>query len=164
MSLLFFILAGLAVFSAMGVIAARNPVYSALSLVVTLLSLAGLYLLLHGEFLAVIQVLTYAGAILVLFIFIIMLLNLKEEDLWEKGPGTFGKVLLMLTAVVGFVSLGFVMRWVPTQEQGLPEGFGSVASVGGEIFTRYVLPFEISGVLLTVALIGAVLLAKKDLK
>jgi len=162
-SILFYIIAAVIVISAVGVISARNPVYSALSLVVTLISVAVLYLLLHAEFLAVVQVLTYAGAILVLFVFIIMLLNLRKEELFEKGMGSFGKFILSFAAVIMFLSFGFISQFPRQTLKVVSPDFGSVAMVGKEIFTSYVLPFEIAGVLLTVALIGAVLLAKKDL-
>lgn len=161
--LLFYLFAVVALISAMGVIVARNPVYSALSLVVTLISLAALYLLLQAEFLAVVQVLTYAGAILVLFVFIIMLLNLSESELFESSWGNVGKSLLTLVGVVAFVTLGFMVHYPKLNAGANAAGFGEISTLGREIFTRYVIPFEIAGVLLTVALIGAVMLAKKHL-
>jgi NADH-quinone oxidoreductase subunit J len=163
MTILFYSLAVITLVSAMGVIVARNPIYSALSLVLTLFSVAGFYLLLHAEFLAVIQVLTYAGAILVLFVFIIMLLNLKTEELVERGLSPLGKGALAVIGVALFTALGFIVHLPRLKEQDLPSGFGSVFFVGRELFTTYVIPFEAAGVLLTVALIGAVMLAKRDL-
>ena len=163
MDLLFIILAGLALGAAIGVIIARNPVHSALSLVLALFAIAGLYLLLHAEFLAVIQVLTYAGAVLVLFVFIIMLLNLSADELFEKGFNIFGKILLTLVSVLVFVTLAFIVRLPVFKMKTVPSEFGSVYQVGKEIFTQYSIAFEMAGVLLTVALIGAVLLAKKSL-
>lgn len=161
--ILFYFFALVALGTAMGVLIARNPVHSALFLVVTLFAVAGLYFLLHAEFLAVVQILTYAGAILVLFIFIIMLLNLSPGELMEKEARPAGKYLLMLAAVVAFVTIAFLV-YLPRMPWGaLPENFGSVAQVGTALFSTYVVPFEIAGVLLTVALIGAVLLAKKKL-
>lgn len=147
----------------MGVLVARNPVHSALFLVLTLFSLAGLYFLLHAEFLAVIQILTYAGAILVLFVFIIMLLNLSDSELFEKEMHPAGKLLLTVVGVVIFVTIAFIAFLPPFAWNSISDQFGSVTQVGSEIFTTYVIPFEIAGVLLTVALIGAVLLAKRDL-
>ena len=161
--ILFFLLAAITLISAIGVVISRNPIYSALFLVLTLFCIAGFFLLLHAEFLAVIQVLTYAGAILVLFVFIIMLLNLSEEELFEKGFNNFGKVLLMLVSVLSFVTMGFIIHIPKLFWKSLPESFGGITEIGKEIFTGYIIPFEIAGVLLTVALIGAVLLAKKDL-
>lgn len=162
--ILFYILAGLSVTSAIGVITARSPVYSALLLVVTLFAVAGLYLSLNAEFLAIVQILTYAGAVLVLFIFIIMLLNLSPSEIKEKTFSKIGLFILMLLSVVGFASMAFLFRLAPAPSvPGVPEDFGTIQSVGRLMFTEYILPFEIAGVLLTVALIGAVLLAKKNL-
>jgi NADH-quinone oxidoreductase subunit J len=163
LEILFYFLAAAAVVSAVGVISAKNPIYSALYLVVTLFSLAGIFVLLSAGFLAVIQILTYAGAILVLFVFIIMLLNLQPEELEEKGYGAPGKVLLALVSLALFLGLGYVFsgpRWVP---KVLPADFGTVAQLGRELFENYVVPFEIAGILLTVALVGAVVLAKRKL-
>ncbi len=161
--ILFFVFAGFALVSAMGVVVSPNPVYSALSLVLTLFSVAGLFLLLQAEFLAVVQVLTYAGAILVLFVFIIMLLNLSDFELMEVRMGNLGKALLTLAAVVAFITLAFVVHLTRITGDPAVEGFGDISTLGREIFTHYVIPFEIAGVLLTVSLIGAVMLAKKNL-
>lgn len=162
-TILFYVLAALAVISATGVISFRHPVYSALSLVVTLVSLAGLFVTLQADFLGVVQVLTYAGAILVLFIFIIMLLNLQEDELHERGYSWGGKFLLGLVSLGLFLSLGYLLTRPKLSVAALPEGFGSIYQVGRELFTSYVIPFELAGILLTVALIGAVLLAKRKL-
>ncbi len=162
-SIAFYLLAALTLLSAIGVVAGKNPVHSALSLVVTLVSVAGLFALLQGEFLAVIQVLTYAGAILVLFVFIIMLLNLKAEELEERSPSRVGKVVLSLAGLLIFLLLSMVVSLWPLPLPELSKDFGSVTSVGAELFLRYWVPFEVTGVLLTVALVVSVLLAKKDL-
>ena len=162
-AILFYILAAMAVISATGVISFRNPIYSALSLVVTLVALAGLYVTLQGSFLGVIQVLTYAGAILVLFIFIIMLLNLEDSELHEKGYDWPAKVLLGISALGLFLAMGYVLTRPKLPVAALPAGFGEIASLGREMFGTWVIPFELAGILLTVALIGAVLLAKRKL-
>lgn len=161
--ILFFILAAVILVAAMGVVVSRNPVYSALSLVLTLFCVAGLFLLLHAEFMAVIQVLTYAGAILVLFVFIIMLLNLSHDELFEKGLSNFGRILLAGVSVITFVTIAFIVNLPLLAIRALPDSFGSIRSLGKEIFSHYIIPFEVAGILLTVALIGAVLLAKKHL-
>ena len=162
-SILFYVLAAISVISALGVITFRQPVYCALSLVVTLIALAGLFVTLQADFLGVIQVLTYAGAILVLFIFIIMLLNLEEEELVERGYGFGGKSLLGLVSLGLFLSLGYLLTRPKLSVANLTDGFGSVHQLGRELFSSYVIPFELAGILLTVALIGAVLLAKRKL-
>ncbi|MCP5468764.1 MAG: NADH-quinone oxidoreductase subunit J [Deltaproteobacteria bacterium] len=163
MTILFYILSALAVLSAVAVISFRQPVYSALSLVVTLFSLAGLYLTLHAEFLAIIQILTYAGAILILFIFIIMLLNLNKDELKEQTPALWRRIVLALLGGFLFAGLWWGVKKLSGDSAKLTEGFGSIASSGKLLFTEYVLAFEISGILLTVALIGALVLAKRRL-
>ncbi len=162
-AILFYFLAAITVISAVGVIGFRNPVSSALSLVVTLFAVAALYVLLHAEFLAIIQIFTYAGAIMVLFIFIIMLLNLQADELKEREMSAPGKVFLGAVGLGVFASFGFLFHFLPTMTSSIPEGFGSAKDVGKALFTDYVIPFEIAGILLTVALIGAVLLAKRKL-
>lgn len=159
----FYLFAAGAVLSAIGVISAKNPIYSALSLVVTLFSLAGIFVLLRADFLAILQIFTYAGAILVLFIFIIMLLNLQPDELEETGYGLLGKVLLGLGSLAVFASLVFVVSRTQWTAATLPPDFGSITSVGKRMFSVYVVPFEIAGLLLTVALVGAVVLAKRRL-
>lgn len=139
-----------------------NPVASALYLVFGFFGLAGLYVLLSAPFVAVLQVLIYAGAIMVLFIFVIMLLNLKKEDLiydkvsWRK----------IAVGLIGFLFLGFLAYTfihIPVLPfQKLPAGFGEPETVGRLLFTRYLIPFELTSILLLVAIIGAVMLGKKD--
>ncbi len=160
-SILFYTLASFAILSAIGVISVRNPLYSALSLIVTLFSLAGLYVTLDAGFLAIIQILTYAGAILVLFIFIIMLLNLHEEELVEKGYSKIMLGLLSCLSLLLFLALGFILQIPRLEFPTMLGDFGSAHSLARGLFTSYVIPFEIAGVLLTVALVGAVLLAKR---
>ncbi len=164
MTILFYILAGLALISAIAVISFRQPVYSALSLVVTLFSLAGLYLTLHAEFLAIIQILTYAGAILILFVFIIMLLNLNDDELKEQTPALWRRIVLALLGGFTFAGLWWGVSKFEGDVKNLPQGFGSIINSGKLLFTEYVLAFEIAGILLTVALIGALVLAKRRLK
>jgi NADH-quinone oxidoreductase subunit J len=163
MEILFYIIAFLAIVSGAGVISFRNPVYSALSLVVTLFSLAAAYALLSADFVAIIQILTYAGAIMVLFIFIIMLLNLQAEELVEKGYSKSGKFLLALVSLGLFLIFGYLLHLPHLEIPSLPADFGSVFGLGRSLFTNYVVPFEAAGFLLTVALVGAVLLAKRKL-
>jgi len=163
-SILFYFLAALAVISATGVISLRHPVHCALSLVVTLIALAGLYVTLQADFLGIVQVLTYAGAILVLFIFIIMLLNLQDDELKERGYGAAAKALLTAVSLGLFLSLGYLLTRPHFPIPALAEDFGSIHSLGKALFTSYVIPFELAGILLTVALIGAVLLAKRRLE
>jgi NADH-quinone oxidoreductase subunit J len=144
----------------------RNPVTSAMFLVLTIVSLAGLFVLLHAYFLAAVQVLVYAGAVMVLFLFVIMLLDLKAEER-RKIRGFAGKLLMVLgpLCVVAILALFFQSlsgaSLNPTPGTKLE---GSTIALGKLLFTQYLLPFEIVSVLLLVAMVGVVLLSKKDLK
>ena len=140
----------------------RNPVTSAMFLVLTIVSLAGLFVLLHAFFLAAVQVLVYAGAVMVLFLFVIMLLDLKaEEQRRIKLLGVVGGVF-SAAAILGIFLWSFLNSPVEVMESRSLEG-GTVA-LGRLLFTQYLLPFEIISVLLLVAIVGVVLLSKKDLQ
>jgi NADH-quinone oxidoreductase subunit J len=140
----------------------RNPVTSAMFLVLTIASLAGLFVLLHAFFLAAVQVLVYAGAVMVLFLFVIMLLDLKAEERQK---------IKLATLLTGLVAVGAVLflflRTLPGSALANREAAaleGSTVALGKLLFTRYLLPFEIVSLLLLVGMIGVILLSKKDLK
>ena len=159
----FFVLAVLAVASAIVVITHRNPVICALALAVNLITIAGFYLVMRAQFIALLQVIVYAGAILVLILFVIMLLNLREE-LRGQSPGTFQRWLAPLLALVFAWVLGRAMLSSSSETLApAPPGFGTAASVGRELFARFYYPFEALSLLLVVAMAGAVLLAKRRL-
>jgi NADH-quinone oxidoreductase subunit J len=141
----------------------RSPVTSAMFLVLTIASLAGLFVLLHAFFLAAIQILVYAGAVMVLFLFVIMLLDLKEEDRRKiKTFGIVGAVISVGTIVALF--LKSLAAANPGANLAPPTAIGDTATLGKMLFTQYLLPFEIVSVLLLVAMVGVILLSKKDLK
>ncbi|MCY3487306.1 MAG: NADH-quinone oxidoreductase subunit J [Bacteroidetes bacterium] len=158
----FFIAASLiAVFAALAMLISRSPVQSALWLILVMLCVAGLYVTLNAEFIAVVQVLVYAGAIMVLFLFVIMLLNLSvvpEIDRIDakKGIGfvLFTVILAQMVYVTATTSESLSSAVVNTET-------GSALSIAEALFTHYVLPFEIIGILLLVATVGAVMLAKR---
>lgn len=165
-SILFYIFAFLTLGCGALVVAnpfSRNPVTSAMFLVLTLISMAGLFVLLHAFFLAAVQVLVYAGAVMVLFLFVIMLLDLKEEE---------RRKVKKLGLITGLISVGaivalFVRSLLATNPgKGLtnPTAVGDTATLGKLLFTNYLLPFEIVSLLLLVAMVGVILLSKKDLK
>jgi len=138
----------------------RNPVTSAMFLVLTIVSLAGLFVLLHAFFLAAVQVLVYAGAVMVLFLFVIMLLDLKAEE---------RRRMKLLAVVGGLISagaiLGIFLRSLLNAPLGAAESpslEGGTAALGRLLFTQYLLPFEVVSMLLLVAIVGVVLLSKKD--
>ncbi|MDH4249217.1 MAG: NADH-quinone oxidoreductase subunit J [Deltaproteobacteria bacterium] len=167
MLVFFYILAALAIVGATSVVLLRNPVYCALSLVSTFLCLAGIYILLNQEFVAAIQVLIYAGAIMVLFLFVIMLLNLKSDKPFKHqwtGPKMLGiglalGILGQLVGVYQSPLMHIGPKGIYSPERLSQEG--AVEIVGRVLFTDYVLPFEIISVLLLVAVIGAVIVAKR---
>lgn len=163
---IFCILGALAIGSGVGVIATRNPIGAAMSLVLHFIALAGLYLSLNAMFMAAIQVLVYAGAIMVLVMFVIMLLNLGNEDkLREKLISRQG------LGVAASLLLGAILIFVVTRTTfGSPDssgkmlGDGSVQSIGKALFTTYVYPFEMVSLILLAAAVGAVVLAKRHVE
>ena len=159
-SLLFWTFAVITLAGGVGVVVARNPVNGAMSLVGSFFALAGLFLLLDAQLIAVLQILVYAGAIMVLFLFVIMLLNLGPRDL---GPPRFGvgKVVGVLAVGATVASLLKVVLHVGrTPSPPIGAGFGTVASVGRLIYQQYTLPFEVVSLLLLTAIVAAVVVAK----
>ena len=157
----FYVLALLLIASAIVVITNRNPVTSAVALAFNLVGIAGIYMVLDAQFIGLLQVIVYAGAIMVLILFVIMLLNLREE-VKAHPAGTFQRILAPLTTLVFAIVIGRA-TWLsaPSSFPDRPEGFGTAASLGQELFTRFYYPFEAISLLLIVAMIGAVLLAKR---
>ncbi len=163
---LFYAFGFLAVFSAIAMVGfVRHIVASAMSLVVTMISLAGIYVLLSAELVAVIQILVYAGAILVLFLFVIMLLNLREEGF---ARGASRQNALKLIGVGGSVGVGVLLVGrvsgifaIAQPSVPPPEGFGRYRAIGVALYTEYVVPVELTGLILLAAIVGAVVLAKR---
>jgi NADH-quinone oxidoreductase subunit J len=157
----FLLFAALALGSALVVVTHRNPVYSTMSLVVTLVSLAVLFVLLGAPFIAALQVLIYTGAIVVLFLFVIMLLNIGRE---ETGPSSrLSKVPALLAAAI-FGGMVALYSWRAFRDDALAplsEEFVSLSRLAGELFDRYLLVFELVGLLLLVAVIAATVLARR---
>ncbi len=141
----------------------RNPVTSAMFLVLTIVGLAGLFVLLHAFFLAAVQVLVYAGAVMVLFLFVIMLLDLKEEERRRIRAFGFAAGLVSGIAMLA-IFLRALMATHPGRDLPPPSVEGTTAPLGKLLFTQYLLPFEIVSVLLLVAIVGVILLSKKDLQ
>ncbi len=170
-AVLFYLFAALAVGASLLVIGQRNPVYSVLLLIASFAALAGLYVLLDAPFAAVTQMIVYAGAIMVLFLFVVMLLNVPREDAaeWDRShplnrPGAMrlgavlaGLLLLELSWAVWHVSTRQPMALSETS----PGSVASVAAIGRSIFTDYAFPFEATSVLILVAMVGAVILARR---
>ncbi len=153
----------MALFGALMVITSKNPVYSVLWLIVTFFAISGHYILLNAQFLAIVNIIVYAGAIMVLFLFVIMLMNLNKEseparNRWVTMVGAIagGCLLLVLVAALRNTELKGQSAMVMGGDIGL------IRNLGKELFTTYVVPFEISSVLFLSAMVGAVLIGKKD--
>jgi len=163
--ILFFLFAGIAVVTSVLVVTRKNPVISALFLVLNFAALAGIYLLLNAQFIAVVQVIVYAGAIMVLFLFVLMLLRPEhEKNFFEEHPKmkwlalfVGGIVFLQLLYTIFIGKLSSTMH--ANTEQSVQ--IGTVESIGRGLFTSYIIPFEAAGFLLLAAAIGALVLAKK---
>jgi NADH-quinone oxidoreductase subunit J len=163
---LFYVFAALTLLCGVLVVAnpfSRSPVTSAMFLVLTIVSLAGLFVLLHAFFLAAVQIIVYAGAVIVLFLFVIMLLDLKEEQ--RRKIKMFGFVggLISVGAIVA-IFLRTLKAVHPGAGLPVPQLEGGTNALGELLFKQYVLPFEVVSVLLLVAMVGVILLSKKDLK
>jgi len=168
MTMLFYLFAAVAIVSSLLVIGQRNPIYSVLLLIFSFGALSGLYVLLDAPFVAVIQIIVYAGAIMVLFLFVVMLLNAPHEDteyderihvLMRPGPMRLGALL----AVVLIVEL----VWALLEGGGETGPFGAgsvsaVADIGRALFTTYAFAFEVTSILILVAMVGAVVIARRD--
>jgi len=160
--LVFYFLSALTVLSALVVVFTRKPMYSVLSLIVCFFTIAGHYILLNAQFLAITHIIVYAGAIMVLFLFVVMLLNLNAETEMHKSTklkiaATIAAGMLFVTLIASFRSTTFGTFTLPP-----PSDLGLVQHVGQRLFTDYLLPFEISSILFLSAMIGAVVLSKKE--
>lgn len=160
----FFVFAAIAVIGAISTVVRKNPLTSALSLVMTFVALSGLYFLLHAPFVGVLQILVYAGAIMVLVIFVIMFLNLHETHLEEERLSKPGLILsLFLLVPLGALCIGVVTGNAPKSLPEISKNFGTIESVGSLMFSKYMFQFEAVSVLLLAAIVGSVVLAKKRL-
>jgi len=167
MLIIFYIFAALSILGGLGVLFLRNPIHCALSLVGTFFCLGSIYVMLNAEFVAVIQVLVYAGAIMVLFLFVLMLLSSKTSD-QNTNKWPIGKILAGLLSFGIFVKIAslFSMGDLQLGPKGaypieVVEEVGSISLIGRLLFTDYILSFEIIAILLLVAVIGAVVIAKR---
>ncbi|HHL72925.1 MAG TPA: NADH-quinone oxidoreductase subunit J [Bacteroidetes bacterium] len=160
--ILFYLFSGIAIVSAVAMVLHKNPVYSVLLLILTLFSLAGLYVLLEAPFIAAVHIIVYAGAIVVLFLFVIMLLDMKK-DLEPVRWRRLSRILAACAGLAFLIEAGLVVLSMREQALMAESGdfAGSVEQVGLLLFTRYLLPFEIASILLLVAIIGVVVLARR---
>lgn len=166
-SFLFFLFATVAIVSAIIMVVHRNPVYSALFLILTMFCVAGFYVLLSAPFIAAVHMIVYAGAIMVLFLFVIMLLDLRSNPEGRRRsavlPVLGGLVAFLLVGQLGYLLFSSSKISGPLLARG-PQLVGSTRVVGEALFTKYLFPFEVASVLLLSAIIGSVILAKLKLK
>jgi NADH-quinone oxidoreductase subunit J len=160
--ILFWILSALAVASAIGMVISRNPVFSVLWLILTFFAISGHYILLNAQFLAVVNIIVYAGAIMVLFLFVIMLMNLNKDmepkkNKWLKLVGVIAGGCMLLVLVAALKSADTAKQIAQTKEGEI----GLINYLGKALFNDYVVPFEISSVLFLSAMVGAVVLGKR---
>jgi NADH-quinone oxidoreductase subunit J len=165
--LIFIILATVAVSCSVMVISQRSAVYSALFLIATMVTLALLFLMLNSPFLAAVQVIVYAGAIMVLFIFVIMLLNLRKDEFGpeKRRAQRFFGIFFVFLLLVGIAT---VIEWGMSGSEPAEAVSASTPPAGVEplaqlLFTKYLLPFELASILLLVAIVGAIIMAKRKL-
>jgi len=161
--LLFWLLSVMALFGAMMVVVSKNPVYSVLFLILTFFAISGHYILLNAQFLAIVNIIVYAGAIMVLFLFVIMLMNLNktsepQKHRWVKFVGVIAGGCLLLVLVAALRNTE-----VKSQNALLNAGnIGLIQNLGKELFSTYVVPFEISSILFLSAMVGAVVIGRKE--
>jgi NADH-quinone oxidoreductase subunit J len=165
--MLFYLFAAIAVVASLLVIAQRNPIYSVLLLIASFGALSGLYVLLEAPFVATIQIIVYAGAIMVLFLFVVMLLNAPHEETEydERVHPLMHPVIMRFGALLA-VALSIELVWALTRtgsdSTAAPDAASSVKAIGVLLFTEYAFPFEVTSVLILVAMVGAVVLARRE--
>lgn len=163
-TILFIMFAGLAIGCAIAMVSQSNPLYSAISLIGVFIALASLYVTLAAPFIAAVQVIVYAGAIMVLVIFVIMLLNVEDEEPRRKQLRFLVPVAIGMAAIL-IAETAFILYSVQSGETNLPRAVSNVGltnSIGERLFTQYLLPFEITSVLLLMAIVGAMSLARRN--
>ncbi len=160
-AVLFWILAALSVAGALVTVTRRNPLASALALAVVLVAVAGLFAMLDAHLLFILQILVYAGAIVVLIVFVIMLLDLDAEKLGEMRVRWGKFTISALPCAIGALLVLRMLRGMPEMQEPAGRSFGTVTDVARSMFGPYMLPFEILGLILLVGILGAVVLAKR---
>jgi NADH-quinone oxidoreductase subunit J len=162
--ILFGVLSLIAIFSGILVIFSRNPIYSVLYLIITFFAIAGHYILLNAQFLAIVHIIVYAGAIMVLFLFVIMMLNLNKET--EPHKPAWIQIAAVIAGGIMMITLVGALKGAEAIPQTIPGNvaIGTVKNLGVVLFNDFLVPFEISSVLFLAGMVGAVMLGKKDIQ
>ena len=161
--ILFWVLSAMALFSALMVVISKNPVYSVIWLILVFFAISGHYLLLNAQFLAIVNIIVYAGAIMVLFLYVLMLMDLKKEsepqkNRWLKLAGAVAGGSLLLVLIAALKKADLANNYAQTREGDI----GLIENLGKVLFSDYVVPFEISSILFLSAMVGAVIIGKKE--
>jgi NADH-quinone oxidoreductase subunit J len=168
--LLFYAFAGVSVLGSLLVIAQKNPIYSVLALIFAFFGLSGLYVLLEAPFVAIVQIIIYAGAIMVLFLFVVMLLNVPREDAaeWDRAHPLYRPGPMRIGALLAVLMVGQVV-WALTRSPNIAQGVGveraavsDVGALGLKLFRDYMFAFEVTSILIIAAMVGAVVLARRQ--
>jgi len=160
--LIFFLLAAVAVIGALSLILQKHPIHSALSLIVVMVALAGLYLLMGAEFVAAVQIIVYGGAIMVLFVFVIMLLNAGEEEHTDFSKIAKFAGLPLALALTGLLAAAMIRHGGSVANAEHPDALASTTSISMLLFSTFVYPFELTSFLILVAIMGALVLAQRE--
>ncbi|MEO6819931.1 MAG: NADH-quinone oxidoreductase subunit J [Ginsengibacter sp.] len=160
--ILFWFLSALALVGAVGVISSKNPIYSVLWLIVVFFAISGHYVLMNAQFLAIVNIIVYAGAIMVLFLFVVMLMNLNTDS--EPIKNVYLKMAGVISGLALMIVLIAAISTSSTQNALMLKGtsIGLIENLGKTLFNQYVVPFEISSVLFLSAMVGAIVIGKKD--
>ena len=161
--ILFWFLSAMALFSALMVITSKNPVYSVIWLILVFFAISGHYLLLNAQFLAIVNIIVYAGAIMVLFLYVLMLMDLKKEtepqkNRWLKIAGAVAGGSLLLVLIAALRKADIANNYAQTRQGDI----GLIENLGKVLFSEYVVPFEIASILFLSAMVGAVMIGKKE--
>lgn len=168
--LLFYAFAAVTVLGSLAVVGQRNPIYSVLALIGSFFGLSGLYVLLEAPFVAIVQIIIYAGAIMVLFLFTVMLLNVPREDAgeWDRAHPMYRPWPMRIGAVLALALIGQLV-WALARTPGIRQGIGEqsagisdVGELGRVLFTDYMFAFEVTSILILAAMVGAVILARRQ--
>jgi NADH-quinone oxidoreductase subunit J len=160
--IIFFLLAALAVIGALSLILQKHPIHSALSLIVVMVALAGLYLLMGAEFVAAVQIIVYGGAIMVLFVLVIMLLNAGEEEHTDVSRLAKFAGLPLALALTGLLAAAMVHHGGAVQNPQHPDVLANTSDISRMLFTTFVYPFELTSFLILIAIMGALVLAQRE--